>query len=108
MANATSLAGTWAYRSYLNQADQRPFGGGLFAFQTPTPATLTGTLDMGSDLVLDLQGTITLATGDGPLTAEIKGVGRPGSKTDGERPTRALAVPAQGRSPAAPPSRRRS
>ena len=83
MANATSLAGTWAYRSYLNQADQRPFGGGLFTFQTPTPATLTGTLDMGNDLVLDLQGTITPATGDCPLTVEIRGFGRPGSRTDG-------------------------
>jgi hypothetical protein len=56
MASATSPAGTWAYRSYLNTADQRPFGAGLFTFQAPTPTTLTGTLDMGSGLVLDLQG----------------------------------------------------
>ena len=32
MASATSPAGTWAYRSYLNTADQRPFGAGLFTF----------------------------------------------------------------------------
>ena len=80
---AGTLAGTWAYRSYLNQADQRPFGAGLFTFQVPSPETLTGTLDMGNELVLDLQGTITPATGDCPLTVEIRGYGRPGSKTDG-------------------------
>jgi hypothetical protein len=44
MADATSFAGTWAYRSYLNRADQKVFGGGIFTFETPTPNTLTGTL----------------------------------------------------------------
>ena len=83
MADEASLAGTWAYRSYLNQADQRPFGGGLFTFQTPSPTTLTGTLDMGSELVLDLQGTIAPATDKCPLTVEIRGFGRKGSRTDG-------------------------
>lgn len=83
MANATSLAGTWAYQSYLNTADQPVFGAGLFTFQTPTDTTLTGTLDMGSNLVLDLQGTIQPATGECPLTAMIKGYGRAGTDTDG-------------------------
>ncbi|MDP1585691.1 MAG: hypothetical protein Q8M18_19905 [Bradyrhizobium sp.] len=82
MANQTSLAGTWAYRSYLNTPDQRPFGAGLFTFQTPSPTTLTGTLDMGSGLVLDLEGTITPATDKCPLTVEIRGFGRAGTDTD--------------------------
>ena len=83
MANGTSLAGTWGYRSYLNTADQRVFGAGLFTFQTPTGTTLAGTFDMGNDLVLDLEGTIQPATGQGPLTAQIRGFGRPGTGTDG-------------------------
>src|ERR1700681_3446949 len=72
MANGASLAGTWAYSSYLNTADQPVFGAGLFTFQTPTDTTLTGNLDMGGGLVLDLQGTIQPATGQGPLTANVR------------------------------------
>jgi hypothetical protein len=83
MPNDISLAGTWAYQSYLNQADQPVFGTGLFSFRMTQPAAVTGTLDMGDDLVLDLKGTITQAKAGAPLTAEIIGVGRPGSKTDG-------------------------
>jgi hypothetical protein len=83
MANAISLAGTWGYRSYLNTADQRVFGAGLFTFQTPTGTTLTGTFDMGDELVLDLKGTIQPATGQAPLTADIRGFGRPNTGTDG-------------------------
>lgn len=83
MATGTSLAGTWAYRSYLNTADQPVFGAGLFAFQTPTATTLAGTLDMGNDLVLDLKGTVRPATGQAPLTVEIRGFGRPGTGTEG-------------------------
>jgi hypothetical protein len=63
MANGTSVAGTWAYRGYINTSDQPVFGAGLFTFQTPTATTLTGTLGMGSNLVLDLEGTITPANG---------------------------------------------
>jgi hypothetical protein len=83
MANGASLAGTWAYRSYLNTTDQPVFGAGLFTFQTPAGAILTGTFDMGGGLVLDLRGTIQPATGQGPLTAEISGLGRAGTGTDG-------------------------
>jgi hypothetical protein len=72
MANGTSVAGTWAYRSYINSSDQPIFGAGLFTFQTPTATTLTGTFDMGSNLVLDLEGTITPANGDSPLTVHIR------------------------------------
>src|SRR6266568_3180782 len=83
MADGTSLAGTWGYRSYLNTADQPVFGAGLFTFQTPTGTTLTGTLDIGSELVLDLEGTIQPESDQGPLTATIRGFGRPGTGTDG-------------------------
>jgi hypothetical protein len=89
-ANGTSLAGTWGYRSYTNTADQRVFGAGLFMFQTPTGTTLAGTLDMGNELVLDLEGTIQPAPSQGPLTAEIRGLGRPGTKTDGWETTTTL------------------
>jgi hypothetical protein len=37
---------------------------------------------MGNDLVLDLQGTIQAATDQAPLTVEIRGFGRPGSRTN--------------------------
>ena len=83
MADAPSLAGTWAYRSYLNQEDQQVFGGGLFTFETPTPTTLTGTLVMSPTLVLDLEGTICPATSDAPLIVEIRGFGRPYTDTKG-------------------------
>ena len=33
MADGTSVAGTWAYRSYINTSDQPIFGAGLFTFQ---------------------------------------------------------------------------
>jgi hypothetical protein len=38
---------------------------------------------MGSDLVLDLKGTITLANGDSPLTVDVRGFGRANTGTDG-------------------------
>jgi hypothetical protein len=78
-----SLAGTWAYRSYQNTQDQTVFGAGLFTFKTPSPDKIQGTLDMGNDLVLDLDGTVTAATGDAPLTVHIIGNGRPSTGTDG-------------------------
>ena len=80
---ATSLAGTWAYRSYLNQAAQPVFGSGTFTFHTPTPTTLTGTLVMSPTLVLDLKGTIEPASAQAPLTAAIRGYGRAGTATNG-------------------------
>lgn len=79
----TSLAGTWLYRSYLNDSNQTVFGGGLMTFQLPTPATLTGTLVMSPTLTLDLEGTVTAASGATPLTVEIRGFGRAGTDTDG-------------------------
>jgi len=83
MANGTSLAGTWAYRSYRNTADQPVFGAGIFTFKTPSSTTLTGNLNMGDDLVLDLKGAVRPADKECPLTVEIKGCGRAGTPTEG-------------------------
>ena len=80
---ADNLAGTWAYRSYQNIQEQKVFGAGIFAFMTPSPDKIQGTLDMGNDLVLDLDGTVTAASGNAPLTVHIIGNGRPKTKTDG-------------------------
>ncbi len=79
----TPIAGTWAYRSYRNTAQQQVFGGGTFTFTTPSATTLKGTLDMGNDFVLDLDGTITPGSDSAPLTVHIIGNGRPTTKTDG-------------------------
>ena len=49
MADAVSIAGTWDYRSYLNQPDHRPFGAGVFTFETPRFARL---LRMTAGLVI--------------------------------------------------------
>lgn len=80
---ANDLAGTWAYRSYLNTKDQPVFGAGTFTFTTPSAKTLKGTLDMGGGLVLDLDGMVTAAGKTSPLTVHIKGFGRTYTKTAG-------------------------
>ena len=80
---ANDLAGTWAYRSYQNIQEQKVFGAGIFTFTTPSPDRIQGTLDMGNNLVLDLDGAVTAASGNAPLTVHILGYGRPGTKTDG-------------------------
>ena len=79
----TPIAGTWAYRSYLNTDQQPVFGGGIMTFTTPSATTLKGTLDMGSGLVLDLDGTVTPGSDSCPLTVHIIGNGRPKTDTDG-------------------------
>ena len=78
-----SLAGTWAYRSYQNIEEQKVFGAGIFTFTTPSPDRIEGTLDMGNDLVLDLEGTVSAASGNAPLTIHVIGTGRPYTKTAG-------------------------
>ena len=78
-----TLAGTWAYQSYQNIEEQTVFGAGTFTFTKPSPDTIQGTLDMGDDLVLDLDGTVTAASGNAPLTVHIIGNGRPYTKTQG-------------------------
>ena len=83
MADSSSIAGNWAYKSYLNTTEQPIFGAGIFTFVTPSSTTLRGTFDMGGGLVLDLQGTIRAAVQNCPLTLEIFGTGRDGSPTAG-------------------------
>ncbi len=83
MAYGVSVAGKWAYRSYLNTADQRIFGQGIFTFTTPSTTTLKGTLDMGGGLVLDLDGSVRPPDKGSPLSVAIKGYGRAGTKTEG-------------------------
>jgi hypothetical protein len=83
MAYGASVAGKWAYRSYLNTADQRIFGQGIFTFTTPSTTTLKGTLDMGGGLVLDLDGSVRPPDKSSPLCVAIKGYGRAGTKTEG-------------------------
>ena len=86
------IAGKWMYRSYLNnpapvggdpkRAAGNIFGEGIFTLVTPTPATLTGTFDMGGGLVLDLAGKVTTVP-EGLATFEIAGLGRAGTDTEG-------------------------
>jgi hypothetical protein len=86
------IAGLWTYRSYLNdpalvgddpnKALAMIFGEGVFSFETPTPETLTGTLDMGGGYVLDLEGQVA-ASGEGPVVIAIDGYGRDGTPTAG-------------------------
>jgi len=93
MAGEPSLAGKWTYRSYRNSTDlvagdpnkalSLIFGEGVFTFALGSAGALTGTFDMGSGFVLDLQGTIHSTTSDASLTVEIAGLGRDGTPTAG-------------------------
>jgi hypothetical protein len=92
MANRPALAGKWTYRSYINSTDLVSdgdgalaliFGQGVFTFVTPSSTTVQGTLDMGSGLVLDLQGTVEAGGGNAPAIIAIVGTGRAGTPTDG-------------------------
>ena len=86
------IDGKWMYRSYVNNPDavggdpQKAlddiFGEGLFTFSTPSPGTVSGSFDMGSGYVLDLNGTVTTAA-DGLVTLSIAGTGRAGTRTAG-------------------------
>ncbi|MBI1683858.1 hypothetical protein [Caulobacter hibisci] len=87
-----AIAGKWTYRSYLNNPElvdgnaqtalSLIFGEGVFTFETPTPETIIGTLDMGGGYVLDLKGKI-IGDCDGPVTLVIDGYGRDGTPTAG-------------------------
>ena len=83
MADSSPIIGTWAYRSYRNTNDQPVFGAGTFTFTMPSSTALKGTLDMGNDLVLDLEGTVDPGNESCPLTVHVIGNGRPKTKTDG-------------------------
>jgi hypothetical protein len=85
---------TWCtYRSYLNRPDilvgddpQKAigliFGEGVVTFETPSGNTMHGTLDLGSDFLLDLSSTISNSA-TAPAVVSIVGTGRPGTSTEG-------------------------
>jgi hypothetical protein len=89
-AYASTLAGKWTYRSYVNTTDLVGndkdnalaiiFGEGVYACDPPSGTALTGTLDMGGGFVLDLKGTVAQTA---PLSVAISGFGRAGTPTDG-------------------------
>jgi hypothetical protein len=58
------------------------FGEGIITFDPPVGNTLTGNLDMGGGLVLDLKGTMQ-TTPSGDIGIVVIGTGRAGTKTEG-------------------------
>lgn len=58
------------------------FGEGVMTFDPPAGNSLSGNLDMGGGLVLDLKGTVQSQAGTGIVTLEIFGTGRPNTPTD--------------------------
>jgi hypothetical protein len=85
------LAGKWRYRSFRNTL--APVGGNkdkalalIFAeaeFTFKISGTkLTGIIDWGSG-GLDLEGTVSQAGAKAPLSVAIRGLGRPGTDTEG-------------------------
>ena len=82
-----ALAGTWSYRSFINNPDpvSTPdqalnliFGEGELMITHANPADgFRATLSFGGDAVMDLAGTVAEAQGTQPLTATVKGRGRP-------------------------------
>jgi len=89
---SSDLAGSWTYRSFLN--DPTPTGGDpdklaalLFAeaefrFEAVSETEFKGVIDWGSG-GLDLSGTIQPGSAATPVAFAIVGLGRPGSQTDG-------------------------
>jgi hypothetical protein len=90
--NGDDLSGKWTYRSFINTAtlvDGDPqkalsliFGEGVFTFNV-VHSRVTGTFDMGSGYVLDLQGKVFPTSHGVPITVEISGIGRPNTPTAG-------------------------
>jgi len=58
------------------------FGEGIINFDPPAGNALTGNLDMGGGLVLDLKGTMQ-TTPSGDIGIVVIGTGRAGTKTEG-------------------------
>ena len=89
------LAGQWTYRSFHTdpslvgddaaKALAMIFGEGIFTFAMKGKTKLSGKLDMGSNYVLTLTGTVRKGRGEHPLTLHIIGLGVDGSPTAGWR-----------------------
>jgi hypothetical protein len=86
------FAGTWTYRSFLNNpaltnGDPQKIAALLFAEATWTvkdtaPAVFDGELSFGPSNVMDLKGTITPGQKGNPAHVHIVGKGRPGTSTE--------------------------
>lgn len=77
------FAGSWIYRSFLNEPSMPVFGEGTLVFDDSPLGLLTGKLSMpdnGQVLVLDLRGNFQLGT---PFRARFQGVGIPNTGTAG-------------------------
>jgi hypothetical protein len=77
------FAGTWVYRSYLNQPDMPEFGEGTFRIEDSPLGTFAGTLEMPvakPTLDLKLRGASQLGN---PFHARFQGTGLPGTGTAG-------------------------
>ena len=79
------VQGKWAYRSYLNQADQPVFGEGIMTFEELSEHLFVGTLDMGGGYVMNLHGMAFSAAPGEPTAIRIVGLGVPASPTEGWR-----------------------
>lgn len=86
------FAGTWTYRSFVNNpeptnGDPHKLQALLFAegqwIVEDTPGTgLIGTLSFGADAVMDLKGTVLPAQPGLPARLHVVGSGRPGTSTE--------------------------
>ena len=89
---SSDLVGKWTYRSFIN--DPAPVGSdpqkalalifaeAEFTFEAVSDTKFKGVIDWGSG-GLDLSGTIEHGSPDMPVAFAIKGLGRPGSQTNG-------------------------
>ena len=88
------FAGTWTYRSFVNNAppvadgsdpnyparlEALLFGEGVLTVANTTPTVFEATLSFGGTSIMDLKGTITPAAGGCTAHAHVVGIGRAGS-----------------------------
>jgi hypothetical protein len=88
----SDLVGSWTYRSFINDptpVDGDPqkaidlfFAEAEFRFQAVSDTEFSGVIDWGSG-GLDLSGELTTGSTDTPVSFSIRGLGKPGSQTDG-------------------------
>jgi hypothetical protein len=87
------FAGTWTYRSFLNNpvltnSDPQKLAALLFAEGTWTvtdslPTIFVGELSFGADFIMDLKGVVSPAVEDQPAHVHIVGSGRDGTPSGG-------------------------
>lgn len=80
LRNLAALFGQGSTAANATKALGLVFGEGVMTFDPPSGNNVTGTLDMGGGLVLDLKGTMqTLASGD--ISVDLVGTGRDNTPT---------------------------